>query len=257
MNQDEHIQRLMDLGLSLLQAKVYLNLVKLEKADVKTIAKASNVARQDIYQIMPNLERLGLTEKILAKTTFYKATPIKEGLSILLQNKKEEYVEIEKKTSSVLKNLHAYDSKDFQDDDSKFIITSERKLFHKRMEKAFLQIQTCDMLLPAEGLKIMLFKLFQSLKMAEKKGAKIRIVTEKIECASIERKLQTLKKNPLFEIKFVSLPLREGVMIFNNTEVNLCISSNSEVPSLWTNNPQVVKVVKRSFEATRNTAEIN
>jgi len=97
MIQDEHIQALMGFGLTLLQAKIYLNLVKLEKADVKTLSKASNVARQDIYRIMLTLQKLGLTEKIIAKPTMYKATPIKEGLSILLQNKKRKLLNYTRK----------------------------------------------------------------------------------------------------------------------------------------------------------------
>ena len=83
MNQEEHIQTLTNLGLSFLQAKTYLNLAKLEKADVRTISTISNVARQDIYRIMPTLEKLGLAEKILGKPNMYKANPIKEGVSLL------------------------------------------------------------------------------------------------------------------------------------------------------------------------------
>jgi sugar-specific transcriptional regulator TrmB len=65
MIQDD-IQTLTDLGLSLLQAKTYLNLAKLGKANVQTIAKASNVARQDIYRVMPKLQKLGLAEKFIS-----------------------------------------------------------------------------------------------------------------------------------------------------------------------------------------------
>lgn len=105
--QDEHVQTLMGLGLKFLQAKTYLALAKLGKADVKTISKASNVARQDIYRIIPTLEKLGLAEKIIANPTMYKATPIKEGLSILLQNRKEEIADLQKKTTSLINNFHA------------------------------------------------------------------------------------------------------------------------------------------------------
>ncbi len=63
----DHIQTLMDFGLSYLQANVYLNLVKLEVANVQMIAKASNVARQDVYRVMPILLEMGLGEKIIAK----------------------------------------------------------------------------------------------------------------------------------------------------------------------------------------------
>jgi DNA-binding IclR family transcriptional regulator len=54
-----------------LKSKVYLTLATLGKADVKTIAKASNIARQEIYRIMPTLQKLGLTEKIITNPTMY------------------------------------------------------------------------------------------------------------------------------------------------------------------------------------------
>jgi sugar-specific transcriptional regulator TrmB len=51
----EYIQTLMSLGLTFLQAKVYLSLVALGKSDAKTISKASDIVREEIYRIMPYL----------------------------------------------------------------------------------------------------------------------------------------------------------------------------------------------------------
>ena len=131
MIQDEHIQTLIGFRLTLLQAKTYLNIAKLEKADVKTLSKASNVARQDIYRIMPRLQKLGLTEKIIAKPTMYKATPIKEGLSILLQNKKKEIAELQTKKTSLIKTFQAKNTKIDPKEETHFIITSEITRFLK------------------------------------------------------------------------------------------------------------------------------
>ena len=63
MIKDECAKILMDLGLTLLQAKAYLALSQLGKATVKTISKTANVARQDVYRVMLALEKLGLAEK--------------------------------------------------------------------------------------------------------------------------------------------------------------------------------------------------
>ena len=97
MIEDECVQILTDLGLTLLQARTYFALSKLRKATIKTISKASNIARQDVYRIMPALEKLGLAEKIIATPTMYKATPIKEGIYFLLQKKTQQYNELKKK----------------------------------------------------------------------------------------------------------------------------------------------------------------
>jgi len=87
MVDNEHVQILTDLGLTLLQAKTYLALSQLGKATVKTISKTANVARQDVYRVMLALEKLGLAEKIVAKPTMYKATPIKEGIYFCFKRK--------------------------------------------------------------------------------------------------------------------------------------------------------------------------
>jgi sugar-specific transcriptional regulator TrmB len=88
MINDDYIQTLMDFGLSFLQSKVYLTIVKLQKANIKTISRASTIARQDIYRIMPALLQKGLVEKIVTRPTTYSATPLELGISILLEKKK-------------------------------------------------------------------------------------------------------------------------------------------------------------------------
>jgi sugar-specific transcriptional regulator TrmB len=63
MIQEKENQILMDLGLTCVQAKVYLTLIKLRNPTVKMISKISNVVSQDVYRIMPRLQKLGLAGK--------------------------------------------------------------------------------------------------------------------------------------------------------------------------------------------------
>jgi hypothetical protein len=136
------------------------------------------------------------------------------------------------------------------EEDTKFIITSDRKNFVEKYRKGILQAKTCEMIFPAIGLKFALFYFLSCLKMTLKKGAKIRIITEITEDASISRNLEILKENPFFEIKFAPSAIHFGMTIFNDKDVHMCISCiTSEVPSLQTNNPQVVEMAKTLFDA--------
>jgi sugar-specific transcriptional regulator TrmB len=257
LQNDKTIEILMNLGLTYLQAKTYLTLTQLEKAEATKISKASDVARQDIYRIMPTLEKLGLAVKVIGTPILYKATPLKEGSSMLLQKRTNEHTTLQEKIKVLLNSDQERNINSMVHEETlQFIITSERKLFVKRLEKAFLEAKTCEMIFPARGLKSMLFNSFQCLKMAIKKGTKIRIITEKTEGTLISNKLQTLKKNPLFEIKFASSPIDCGIIIFNNEEVNMRISSSGEVPSLYTDSPQLVKVAQMIFEGMWNDAQV-
>jgi sugar-specific transcriptional regulator TrmB len=106
MVKDERVQILMRLGLTLLQAKVYLALCKTGMATVKTIYNSSNIARQEIYRIMPTLQKLGLAEKILFTPIKYRPTPIKDGYYLLLQKKTSEHSDLQNKTIELIKSLN-------------------------------------------------------------------------------------------------------------------------------------------------------
>ena len=133
---DEYVQMLMQLGLTSLQAKTYLALARLGKADVKTISRTSKVARQDIYRIMPTIQKMGLVEKIVASPTLYKVTPIKESLCVLLQHKTNECMELQLKMKEFFNNFqNRVDEAALQDEEQQFSIISSKRLLHKKLSE--------------------------------------------------------------------------------------------------------------------------
>ena len=68
MTNDENTDLLLGLGLTLNQAKVYLAVIKLEKTTVGQVANFSKVRREDVYRILPSLEKMGLIERLLGQT---------------------------------------------------------------------------------------------------------------------------------------------------------------------------------------------
>jgi sugar-specific transcriptional regulator TrmB len=249
MIQDEHIQTLIGFGLTLLQAKTYLNLAKLEKADVKTLSKASNVARQDIYRIMPTLQKLGLTEKIIAKPTMYKSTPIKEGLSILLQNRKTEIAELQKKTSSLIETFQAKNTKIApKEDETHFIMTSEitrfLKIHRKQAQKAQ---ESIDIMISLIRVPSKVKDEWWNLKRPLKRGVKVRLIVQDPAEETTQAPWQVLAKNPLFETKYLASPPNFGMHIIDRKEVTLQVSAKTILPSLWTNNSTVVELASSYF----------
>lgn len=76
----ENYQTFVNLGLTYLQAKVYVTLLRLGDvgAEVRKIASASVIARQDVYRILPALQKMGLVEKVVAIPTIYRPIPLEE-----------------------------------------------------------------------------------------------------------------------------------------------------------------------------------
>ena len=94
--QEETVQTLVNLELTVLQAKVYLALVKLGTSTGRTTAKAAKVASQDVYRVLTELQEKGLVEKIIAKPNKYRPIPLKDGLSMLLQRRNKQTAELKK-----------------------------------------------------------------------------------------------------------------------------------------------------------------
>jgi sugar-specific transcriptional regulator TrmB len=88
MSNDENTDLLLGLGLSLNQARVYLAVLKLEKTTVSQLAKFSKVRREDVYKILPSLEKMGLIERLLGKPAEIRATPISDAISLLVAEEK-------------------------------------------------------------------------------------------------------------------------------------------------------------------------
>ena len=88
MSNDENTDLLLGLGLTLNQAKVYLAILKLEKTTVGQVAKFSKVRREDVYRVLPVLEKMGLIERLLGKPTEVRATFISDAIALLVAEEK-------------------------------------------------------------------------------------------------------------------------------------------------------------------------
>jgi sugar-specific transcriptional regulator TrmB len=248
---EEPIQTFMNLGLTQLEAKVYLTLVTFGNggADVKKIAKESNIARQDVYRIFPSLQQLGLVTKIIATPTIYQPISLKDGLSKLLKQKTEEHNILKKKIKkifieSALNNVKTCSS----DEAPQFAIISEKKLFLKTFEKKFSKAQrNINIICSSDGMKAIAFSSVKDFQRCIDRNIRVRLITTKMENNQILKKLQPLIRNHAFELKFISNASPVGLAIFDNREVSVRIS-HEMVPSLWTNNPNVIKLAEAYFE---------
>ena len=79
---------LMGLGLTPNQAKVYQTILKLGNSTVIQIAKSSSVRREDVYKVLPALEKMGLAEKLIGKPVIVRATPVAGALASLILDEK-------------------------------------------------------------------------------------------------------------------------------------------------------------------------
>ncbi len=258
MKQSKYIQALMNLGLTFLQATVYSTLVRLGKAEAKVISNASGMARADVYRVMATLEKAGLVEKIITNPTIYRATPIKEGFMLLLENKKQEYSQLRDQTTELIRVLPEFDEF-VLNEDQEFILISSEKLSGERIKIEDSKTH-CSLDITGDW-KSMKAREYHQLAIHEKalkRGVKIRIITEKHEGESFEKLYPSLLKNPLFEIRYVDPPIPIRTAIYDRKRLNMSVRAPTDplvTPTIWSSNPQFVRVIVAFFEQIWESAQ--
>ena len=128
MSNDENTDLLLNLGLSLNQAKIYLTILKLEKTPVAKLAKFSKVRREDVYRNLPALEKMGLIERLLGKPAEVRATPISDALTFLVA---EEESKFDKRLSGMRNTVQRLSIRDWKQplpgEESIYILIGEKK----------------------------------------------------------------------------------------------------------------------------------
>lgn len=255
---EEDVQTLMELGLTVSQAKVCIVLCNLEKAKATVIWKASKVARQDIYRILFDLQEAGLVERVIAVPTEYRALPVAEMGSILLQRKKNEVSALETKIKKLVETFQYRKLQaKFPIDEHQCIMIPERETLGLRINETFDRTQrSIDVTSSVKRLTISLskYKYAESLK----RGVRVRIISNLPEDKNyFERIAPLLLAKPNFKLRYVSHSPSTVFSCFDEREAYICTDSKAgleEVSTLWCNYPSIVYLVRNYFETQWKTA---
>ena len=88
---DAQLQTLINMGLTHRQASVYLYLATAGVCSVNAISKGTRIARQHLYEIIEDLHKMGLLQKLLENPLKLKATSPEIGLNMLMEKKSSEH----------------------------------------------------------------------------------------------------------------------------------------------------------------------
>ena len=260
MSNDESTDLLLGLGLTLNQARVYLAILKLEKTTVAQVAKFSKVRREDVYRILPSLEKMGLIERLLGKPTEIRATPISDALSLLVVEEKNKS---DDRLTGMRSSVQRLSLKDWKQpilgEESIYILIAEKKAILAKTSELIRSSRKEVALIGDKTRLIPILSQFANeCKQAIKKGAQIRLIFEgESPDGLLKEKVQKLIDGSSVHIKFYHAPLNHFIMS-DDKEALITASKESglgESPSLWTNNGNLVGVLRTGFEFDWEKAE--
>jgi sugar-specific transcriptional regulator TrmB len=254
--QEDYLNILTELGLTIRQADVYISVLKSNQATVKIIAHNAKVERAEVYRVIPVLEKLGLIKKFISKPITYEGISIPEGLIVLLERDTNKHNEIQVKANKLIKKICLDSKEDQSHRDIHYFLASGAA---ERLEliKILNTVQSSlDVIIDWRSLQQVVSIHYKLFKEALDRGVKIRYITRMPKDAQDSRPLQNLKKGT-FEVKYSSSIPPNTVVLIDEKDIDIVTMTNStstEVTGLWSNNPNLVATIRDYFDLKWNLA---
>ncbi len=257
---DNDAESLCDFGLTLNQAKVYLAALQLGLASVGRISTESRIRREDIYRILPNLEKLGLIEKPLGAPVKIKARSFDQALSTLIRNQRTKLSKMKVRKEELLKKYRKTRKEPDQPErESQFALLLERELI---LDKMMLMVKKAaervDIVSTSENFFQYLPSFSRILQRTIDKGVKLQVRAiidlerSKDSIRRIQEEEKVIPSGAPVRIRY-SYDSLNPLVIIDSKEVLMGTSSTQafgvgEHPYLWSTNKTLASLLQRSFE---------
>lgn len=210
----------------------------------------SSVARQHIYQILAELERIGLVERILGKPAEFKAVPIQYGIPILIEREVEECRRKQKIAKELVETLSLDQPTKLEKEE--FTVMQTRpwgkentgRVVHITPEYELCCVSSVNRFFKLD------IDIISKIKDSLKRGATVRLITEKTDNKHFLKGLQSLK-NKKFEYRYIAEKPENSVVLFDGKQliVDIAESTVSSSPVMITSHPLFIRAFQDYFEA--------
>lgn len=186
---EEAAHEMTSFGITMNQAKIYIALMASGVASTSEIAKLSRVRREEVYRMMPELEKRGIVVRKLEKPRKFTAVQPQTGVRILAKNKLEnmklEIDELQRKQSDLIAKLRTMTLSTEEKGHAIEVISQQDVIFEKLKEMTGSAKQKMDMVAPLETLRFMQMSHSKRLVKRMLSSIGMRIITENCGCDAI------------------------------------------------------------------------
>jgi sugar-specific transcriptional regulator TrmB len=193
---EDELETLTELGLTSLQAKVYLALAHLGESRASTLSRFSQVTRPDIYRILNELTDLGMVEKTMTKPLSLKATPLQQGIALLLERRNAKTLELKKKTEKIIKRTAINQTTTDLFKNFRFVELPNRgPILKEDMKQKNIEWRTLDIVSSGGRFARWILTCYEDLKEAMSRGIRVRVIVSSSQSETqLSPKKQYLKK---------------------------------------------------------------
>jgi len=260
LQNEEKLDALTQLGLTLNQARAYLALLQSGPAAAKKLSENAKITRQDVYRVMPTLEQAGIVDRLISNPTVYEAAPIEQGTRILLERKIAEHNELRRKTRELVREVRKSSAnQEFVESDILLVMVPGREAIIQKLGEALQKAKrSVEVVTSRKRFSLAIIKFKDEYKNALERGVRIRVATEMpLDENGVREIVEHLMKNGGLEVKCFSDMTAAVVSVFDGREASVSLSEVAHTPwasALWSNDSCFVALAQNYFETKWNNS---
>jgi DNA-binding response OmpR family regulator len=253
---EETAAELTHFGLTKTQAKIYITLLALGVASASEIAALSKIRREEIYRIIPEMEKHGIITRKLKTPRKFAATKPETAIQVLtkikLKTMKEEIDKLKQKQAELVSRLKTTELPIERENCSVEVLSQRDSAFVKLRDMAKNAKNQIDIVTPLQNLTIIYVNRPRKLMEKVLKSVKMRILTEDCELDVFTKKILQFSEandNPIELRQVEKLPF--NLLIVDDKEAmrGETRPKNEDSPIFWTDDPTQISILKASFES--------
>ena len=253
--QEDLVVKLENFGFTVNQAKVYLSIVQSGATRVGRISKNTQLHRQDIYKLLPKLEKMGLITKTIDKPFMIEAIPVEKALdSLVSRERKKAYERISHLENNLKDVVNELQEQPRIKEETRFSLLTTDEAIKNRGRLTFKKIKKeCLLVANIKDINSPSMHYFRDfLQTIANKKAKTRLIV--VTCDDNDTVNQTLEKlapiNGQFAVKSINKTICKNYQIIDNKEVWIVTQQKTETGNpciLCTNDQNIIDVYKENF----------
>ena len=251
MELKRQIELLTQLGLATNQAKIYLACANYKSSTVKQIAQSTNLANEVVYRTMPKLQKMGLVSKTLAFPTEYQATPVESAITTLLEQRRKESIQVQKKAKELLRHM-AKRKTGKHNEENRIVLIPEKE---RQIQFTKDRIRTARKSIHVIGMEQKFYAWINAYQEVIKelldKNINVRFIFAGTEERVDEQTLIGIPKDSDFKTKYITYKIPTGLTLIDDKEVLIDTMPESGFAHravYWSNDPGIVAPCEAYFE---------
>ena len=266
MSQDKVLKNLVSMGLTRVDAKIYVFLAKRGPQKAQDIAIAMKIAKQRLYPSLRRLQSKGLVNATLEHPARFSALSFEKALDLFAEAKMEEAKDIQQSKDSLLSDWQSVVVKEAEDKSAKFTVIEGRNYIYSKIHQMIQEtknqlstVTTVPGLIKADQYGLLDTAFNHPLK----HKIQFRFLTE-LSAANMNAMNTLLERTPKtgFNLKLrnpeLGLKLSPRMVLRDNQELLFFITSPTDKDTcLWTTCKELVQSFVAVFdELWRNSTDI-